>query len=85
MGTVKSPDDEARATPSERKLRGAGLQGSEQKSAADHTEYEEQRNPDTELRLDQETDTLYSDGLDTEADATETPAGTRGDSFGIKP
>lgn len=85
MGTDKSTEDEARGTPSERKLRGAGLKGSEQKSAADHTEYEEQRNPDTELRLDQETDTLYSDGLDTESGADETLAGTRGDSYGIKP
>ena len=85
MGTMKSRDD-LPSTASERKLRGAVLKGSEQKSAADHTEYEEERNPDTELRLDNETDTLYSDGLDTESDpADETLAGTRGDSFGIKP
>ncbi len=78
-------DDKAPATASERKLRGTALKGSEQKSAADHTAYEEERNPDTELRLDDETDSLYSDGLDVEDDSGETLAGTRGNSSGIKP
>ncbi|HEX4150816.1 MAG TPA: hypothetical protein VHY75_01265 [Steroidobacteraceae bacterium] len=81
---ARSQDDKAQYAP-ERKLRGGALKGSEQKSAADHTEYEEERNPDTELRLDDETDTLYKDGLDIEDDPSATPAGTRGGSFGIKP
>ena len=42
-------------------------------------------NPDTELHLDGESDSLYSDGLDVEDDSGETLAGTRGDSSGIKP
>jgi hypothetical protein len=78
-------DDKAPATASERKLRGSALKGSEQKSAADHTTYEEERNPDTELHLDGETDSLYSDGLDVEDDSGDTLAGTRGNSSGIKP
>ncbi len=78
-------DDKAPATASERKLRGRALRGSEQKSAADHTTYEEGRNPDTELHLDEEKDTLYNDGLDLEDDSGDTLAGTRGDSAGIKP
>ena len=79
-------DDKARTpTSAERKLRGGALTGSEQKSAADHTTYEERRDPDTELHLDGETDGLYSDGLDVEDNSGETLAGTRGDSAGIKP
>jgi hypothetical protein len=79
-------EDKARsATAAERKLRGSALSGSEQKSSADHTTYEERRNPDTELHLDGETDSLYHDGLDLEDDSGETLAGTRGDSAGIKP
>ena len=78
-------DDKAPATASERKLRGTALRGSEQKSAADHTTYEERRDPDTELHLDGETDSLYSDGLDLQDDSGDTLAGTRGDSAGIKP
>jgi hypothetical protein len=83
MGDAK--DEKTPGTASERKLRGTALKGSEQKSAADHTTYEEERNPDTELRLDDEKDSLYSDGLDVEDDSGETLAGTRGDSSGIKP
>jgi hypothetical protein len=87
MGNPNSSDnDKARAaTASERKLHGTALKGSEQKSAADHTAYEEQRNPDTELHVDEERDTLYNDGLDLEDDSGETLAGTRGNSSGIKP
>lgn len=86
MGITNSGEDEtARTDASERKLRGKGLKGSEQRSAADHTAYEEGRNPDTELRTDDEADTLYDDGLDLEDDSGETLAGTRGDSSGIKP
>ena len=61
----------------ESRLRGKGLEGSEQPSAADHTEYKKKRNPDTELHLDGEDDSLYEDGLDIEDDS-ETPFGTQG-------
>jgi hypothetical protein len=87
MGNANlSDEDKARAAKAdESRLRGKGLKGAEQKSAADHTTYEERRNPDTELRVDGEVDTLYDDGLDLEEDSDETPAGTRGSSSGIKP
>ena len=81
MGNDNSPTD-ARLTvdsAGERKLRGVGLKGSEQKAAVDHVEYETERNPDTELHLDGETDSLYSDGLDLEEDF-DTLAGTHGSS-----
>lgn len=83
----KDPTSEDPALPdtaAERKLRGTELKGSEQKSAADHAAYERVRNPDTELRLDGESDTLYNDGLDLEEEP-EPLAGTRGTSSGIKP
>ena len=84
MGTAD--DDKVRPdAASEGKLRGRGVKGSEQKSAVDHTAYEERRNPDAELHLDDEKDDLYDDGLDVEDDLGETLAGTRGDSSGIKP
>jgi hypothetical protein len=63
----------------EDKLRGAGLSGSELKDAADHSDYERGRNPDTELRLDGETDTLFNDGIDIE-EKFDTLAGTDGSS-----
>jgi hypothetical protein len=53
---------------SENRLRGTDLSGSEQQEAADHTEYAKKRNPDTELHLDDEEDTLYDDGLEVEDD-----------------
>ena len=65
------------AADSETRLRGADLEGAEQKAAVDHVEYEKSRNPDTELRLDGEDDTLYSDGLDI-GDDSEPLAGTDG-------
>jgi hypothetical protein len=68
------------------KLRGAELEGSDQKSAPDHMDYEKSRDPDAELRLDGEDDSLYSDGMDLEIDEEDdTLAGTRGTSSGIKP
>jgi hypothetical protein len=87
MGNANSIDDDKERAPtaSERKLRGNALQGAEQKSAVDHTAYEEGRNPDTELHLDGEKDDLYDDGLDLEDESDETLAGTRGNSSGIKP
>jgi len=86
MGNADSPENDqptSDASP-ESRLRGAALEGSEQKKAADHTTYEKTRNPDAELHLDGEKDTLYSDGLDIEEDV-DTLAGTRGPSSGIKP
>ena len=56
------------ANTTETRLRGKPLTGSEQKDAVDHTEAAKQRDPDTELRMDDETDTLYEDGLDVEDD-----------------
>lgn len=87
MGNADSGgnDKERAAAESERRLRGTALNGSEQKSAVDHTTYEKRRNPDAELRIDDGKDSLYNDGLDLDDDSGETLAGTRGDSSGIKP
>jgi hypothetical protein len=63
----------------EGKLRGIALNGSEQKAAVDHSEYERGRSPDTELRLDGESEALYGDGIDIEGDF-DTLAGTPGSS-----
>ena len=80
MGHETPPaDDRATDTADERKLRGIALSGSEQKAAVDHSEYEGERNPDTELRLNGESDSLYGDGIDIEGDF-DTPAGTPGSS-----
>ena len=66
------------------RLRGDALDGVEQKSSVDHAGYEETRNPDAELRLDGEDDSLYSDGLDV-GDDTASWAATDGDApKGIK-
>lgn len=65
-------------------LRGAALDGAEQRSAAEHADYEKSRNPDTELHLGGEDDALYNDGLDV-GDDSEPLAGTDGNSpKGIK-
>jgi hypothetical protein len=84
MGT---PNDEKKEldTGGERRIRGKSLDGAESKGAVDHDRYEKGRDPDTELRLDDEADTLYDDGLDLEDDDPDTLAGTRGKSSGIKP
>jgi hypothetical protein len=71
-------------TAAELRLRGGPLGGAELKSAVTHSVYERARNPNTELHLDGEKDTLYNDGLDIEDDS-DTLAGTRGTSSGIKP
>jgi hypothetical protein len=70
MGNEKPDDDQRDAADEsgESKLRGDVLAGSEQKRAVDHSTYEKARNPDTELRTDDEEDTLYSDGLEVEDD-----------------
>jgi hypothetical protein len=82
--TDDSSDKDSRATSGERRLRGADLGGSEQQRAVDHEDYEKQRNTDTELRLNEEKDSLYDDGLDIEEDDSPL-AGTRGPSSGVKP
>jgi hypothetical protein len=78
MGNETPPtDDPATEIVGEGKLRGSALNGSEQKAAVDHSEFERQRNPDTELRLDGESDSLYGDGIDIDEEF-DTPAGTKG-------
>jgi hypothetical protein len=80
MGIETLPTDEP--TPEitgEAKLRGNALNGSEQTDAVDHAAYASQRNPDTELRLDGESDTLYADGIEIEGDF-DTLSGTAGSS-----
>jgi hypothetical protein len=85
MGIPKT-DSEAPGKPRKSRLRGSALEGSDQKSAPDHMDYEKGRSPDSELRLDGEDESLYNDGLDLEIDEEDdTPAGTRGTSSGIKP
>jgi hypothetical protein len=73
-----SDDTKEPATGAERRIRGKTLDGSDTKQAVDHDSYEEGRNPDTELHLDGEDDSLYDDGLDLEDDDPQTLAGTRG-------
>jgi hypothetical protein len=59
-----------------------GVLGSQRTEAVDHLAHK--RNPDRELRLNGEPDTLYDDGLDIDVDA-EPAAGTDGeDPKGIK-
>jgi hypothetical protein len=85
MGIPKT-DSQTPANARKTRLRGPALEGSDQKSAPDHEEYEKSRDPGAELRLDGEDDSLYSDGLDLEIDEEDdTLAGTRGTSSGIKP
>lgn len=94
MGNATSSDEsnssdqksakENLATSDERRLRGADLGGSENKRAVNHDEYEKQRNTDSELRVNDEQDSLYDDGLEIEEDDSPL-AGTRGPSSGIKP
>jgi hypothetical protein len=52
------------AVSAETRVRGESLNGAEQKTAVDHINYKKSRDADTELRLDDEDDCLYSDGLD---------------------
>jgi hypothetical protein len=78
-GEGNAPSD-----PAELRLRGDALDDAAQKSTVDHARYREARNPDAELRLDGEDDSLYNDGLDVR-DLTDSYAGTDGDApKGIK-
>ena len=65
--------------PEETRLRGKDLEGSERNESPDHVKYAKKRNPDSELILDDEKDTLYSDGLDVEDDSP-----TAADTTGMK-
>jgi hypothetical protein len=82
---MANPNEKEPATGAERRIRGGTLDGSESKRSVDHDQYEERRNPDTELHLDDEKDTLYEDGLDVDDDEPDNYAGTRDKSSGIKP
>jgi hypothetical protein len=53
----------------ETRLKGKSLGGADQKQSVEHTAYEKQRNTDTVIRLDDETDTLYDDGLEVKVDS----------------
>jgi hypothetical protein len=79
MGNDKFPTDDQsnREAAEEGKLRDSALMGSEQPTAADHVDCTTARSPDTELHLDGEENTLYSDGPDIKEDS-ETLFGTRG-------
>jgi hypothetical protein len=75
MGNANTENDGARPGQSgETELRGGALDGSERKLAADHTQRQKARNPDKVLNVDDEEDTLYSDGLELEDDTP--PMGT---------
>ena len=75
MGNANTENDPARAGQSgENELRGDSLDGAERKRAVDHTAHQKARNPDAVVNLDDEEDTLYSDGLELEDDTP--PMGT---------
>jgi hypothetical protein len=75
MGNANTESDRTRAGQSgENELRGDALDGSERKQAVDHTAHQNARNPDAVLNIDDEEDTLYSDGLELEDDTP--PMGT---------
>jgi hypothetical protein len=75
MGNTNTENDRARTAQSgENELRGDALDGSERKRAVDHTAQQKARNPDDVLNVDDEEDTLYSDGLELEDDTP--PMGT---------
>jgi hypothetical protein len=75
MGNANADNDRTRAGQSgENELRGDALDGAERKGAVDHTVHQKGRNPDAVVNLDDEEDTLYSDGLEVEDDTP--PMGT---------
>ncbi len=70
MGKTEASEDSVPIDKSgESTLRGAALDGSEQKKSVAHTAFEKTLNPDATLRLDGEEDTLYDDGLELEDDS----------------
>lgn len=66
MGNETDGDNIPIDKTGESTLRGAALEGSEQKKSVAHTAFEKTRNPDATLHLDGEEDTLYDDGLEVE-------------------
>jgi hypothetical protein len=83
MGNANAENDRARTGQSgENELRGDALDGSERKRAVDHTTQQKARNPDAVLHVDDEEDTLYSDGLEVEDDTP--PMGTNNTPMGTK-
>ncbi|HEY4446830.1 MAG TPA: hypothetical protein VGN30_21295 [Steroidobacteraceae bacterium] len=78
MGTTDADNErqESAGQSGESQLRGDALTGPEQKRAVDHTTSKKRRNPDTDLHIDNEEDTLYNDGLELEDDTP--PMGTAG-------
>lgn len=69
MGNETDGDNSPIDKTGESTLRGAALEGSEQKKSVAHTAFEKTRNPDATLHLDGEEDTLYDDGLELEDDS----------------
>jgi hypothetical protein len=70
MGNNESNRDEVPIDETgESTLRGSALDGSEQKKSVAHTAFEKTNNPDATLRLDDEEDTLYDDGLEIDDDS----------------
>jgi hypothetical protein len=68
MDDKKTDPTVAAIKSGEAKLRGVALDGSERKRAVDNAAYEEARDPDAVVHVDNEEDTLYSDGLELEND-----------------
>ena len=71
-GEAADPADKS----GESELRGTALDGAEQKRAAGHSAYKKGRDPDTVVRVDDEKDSLYTDGLELDDDTP--PMGTDG-------
>ncbi len=76
MGNSTDRDATNADKSAEKELRGAALEGSEQNRAVGHTAYKKAHNPENVLRVDDEKDSLYSDGLELDDDTP--PMGTDG-------
>ena len=74
--TISTNNPPTAADSGETELRGEEIEGSERKRAADHAEYLKRRDPDKTVRVDNEPDSLYSDGLELDDDTP--PMGTDG-------
>jgi hypothetical protein len=70
MGGIQTDDGET-------EIRGNPLDGPEQDRAVDHAAYKKARNPDAVVRVDDEKDDLYSDGIEVDDDLP--TQGTDGD------
>jgi hypothetical protein len=76
MPTPKADVPDAVDPDGESELRGGTLDGPEQQRAVGDAVYKKKHNPDTVLRVDDETDSLYDDGI--ELDDGTPPLGTDG-------